>query len=136
LALVSTDDPARRRLDELVALVAAGRADEAERTELELYLEDHPELRAHLAPAGPPADQHWLVRATADERVRRLERRRGVVAQRVAGGALLAGGFLLAPLLPVAAPIAIVAGAGVLVWSFVALRVRELRNDPYQEIDK
>jgi hypothetical protein len=131
-------DPERRRLDELVALATAGTASEADRAELELYLDDHPELRAEIEAAsveGKP-DQKWLARIAADERVHRLERRRGVVVERVVAGALLVGGFLLGPVLPVLAPVAALTGAGLLVWSFVALRFRELREDPYRNIDK
>ena len=131
-------DPGRKRFTELVALLEAGRASDADREELELYVAEDPALRQELAVRPPPraADRDWLARITADERVQRLEKSRGVLAERVVGGALLGAGVLLAPAVPVLGGAAVIAGVGVLVWSTIALRVRELRDDPYREIER
>jgi hypothetical protein len=137
--LVGPTDPERRRFEELVALVDGGGASEEDRAELDLYLAEDPALRAELSgprAAGPPADRQWLVRAAADDRVHRLERRRLVVVERIVGGVLLGGGIVLAPALPVIAPVAALTGLGILAWSTVALRLRELRDDPYRKIDR
>ena len=132
-------DPGRKRFTELVALLEAGRATDADREELELYVAEEPALRRELARRPPPglaADRDWLARITADERVQRLEKSRGVLAERLAGGALLGAGVLLAPAVPVLGGAAVIAGVGILVWSTIALRMRELREDPYREIER
>jgi anti-sigma factor RsiW len=47
-------DPEKERLDELIVKVGRDQASDAEREELELYLEDHPEIEARLAEIGYP----------------------------------------------------------------------------------
>jgi hypothetical protein len=119
-----TTDPERRRLEELLACVASGRATDAECIELDLYLEDRPDLAAALAkrhdelPEGPP---ELLARQPESPPV--------VTSERAVGVGLLAGGLLLGPLLPLAAPVAALAGTGVLAWSLVRLRLQELRDE-------
>jgi hypothetical protein len=131
-------DPERRRLDELIGRVAAGEASEAERVELDMYLEDDPALQAEIDQRirEHDPDAHWLARAEADRRITRRDSSARVRAERTVGLGLVAGGFVLGPLLPVAAPAALLAGVGLLTWSFVRLRLEELRDDPYRKIDR
>jgi hypothetical protein len=132
------NDPERRRLDELIARVGAGDATEAERVELDLYVDDDPALRAEVDQrirAHDP-DNQWLARVEADRRITRREGSGRVRAERAVGLGLVAGGFVLGPLLPVVAPAALLAGVGLLTWSFVRLRLEELRDDPYRKIDR
>jgi hypothetical protein len=133
------NDAERRRFDELLAgIEQAGEAGETERAEMELYLEQYPHLRPLWEQRLKEArlGEGWLVRVQADRALQRRERSPWVQLERGLGLALLGTGLLLSPLLGVAAPVAAVAGLGLLVWSFARVRLQELKDDPYRRIDQ
>ena len=130
------DEAERKRWAEL--LEGLDRAGEAERVELELYLEQYPQLREPFERRSQEValGADWLVRVKADRSLQRRERSRLVRIERGVGLGLMGAGTLLSPVLGVIAPLAVVSGMGVLVWSFVRLRFQEIKDDPYRRIDK
>jgi hypothetical protein len=131
-------DPERERLAYLASRVGSDEASEGERAELELHLADRPELRPEVMEAVERArlGKGWLARVEADQRVRRIESGRRVRVERAIGIGLVGAGWLLAPAVPALAPAAFTTGALVLIWSFARVRLRELRDDPYRDIEK
>lgn len=133
-----TSSPEDQRIDELLALIRTGQADDGAREELALYAEDRPELAERIA--GAERDESlgkgWLVRVEADDAIQRREARPTVVAERGLGLAMVGGGYVLAMFTPVVGVTALAAGVGVLTWSFVRTRLATWRKDPYRDIDK
>ena len=130
------DEAARRRFTELLA--GLERATEADKAELEMYLADEPELRPELERRlrELKLGQGWLVRVETDQELRRQGSSTLVKVERAVGLGLLGAGLALGPVLGAAAPVAGLAGVGVLLWSFVRLRIREAKDDPYRRIDQ
>ena len=130
------DDAERRRWTEL--LDGLDKAGEPERTEVELYLEQYPHLREAFERRCQEMElgSDWLSRVRADRGLQRRERSRLVRIERGVGLGLLGAGTLLSPVLGVVAPVAVLSGMGLLVWSFVRLRLQEIKEDPYRRIDQ
>jgi hypothetical protein len=130
------DDASRKRFDELLAGV--GQAGDPERAELEMYVDEHPELRLELERRLRELElgEGWLVRAEADRALRTRGGSARVKLERSVGLGLLGGGLVLSPLVGPMGAVATVAGTAVLIWSFVRMRLQEAKDDPYRRIDQ
>jgi hypothetical protein len=131
-------DPERARIGALLDAVRHGRATDAERTELALYEEEHPDLgaRVHRTEQEQQLGEGWLERIDADDRLQAAENAPLVTAERFVGAGLAFGGYALAVVVPPVGAAMMVAGMGMLVWSFVRVRVKNLANDPYRRVKK
>ncbi|MEZ4380708.1 MAG: hypothetical protein R3A79_05145 [Nannocystaceae bacterium] len=132
------DDPERQRVEELLACVTRGAVSEAEREELQLYAEAHPELREAIARAEARGElgQGWLARVEADDAIATIEGSRGTMIERGVGLALLFGGLVASFGAPITGSAALVAGLLILVASFVRVRLATHRSDPYKDVQR
>lgn len=130
--------PEDHRIDELLALIRTGEADDGVREELALYAEDRPGLAGRIAEAerSESLGKGWLTRVEADDAIQRHEARPAVVVERGLGLALVGGGYALAMVTPVVGGAILTAGIGLLTWSFVRTRLATWRKDPYRDVDK
>jgi hypothetical protein len=130
--------PEDARIEELLALVRSGEADEAVAEELALYAEDRPELVERITRAVKDGElgKGWLVRVQADRRLQAREQRPAVVFERGVGLGLAGAGWLVALGAPVLGVPMMAAGFGILTWSFVRIRLATWRQDPYSDVEK
>lgn len=133
-----TDDPEKSRAIALCRRVAGGDATEADREELELLLEDRPDLQplVHEESRRRALGGAWLERVEADQRLKAAERTPLALVERGGGLALVAAGLLLSPLAPALATAALGSGCALLVWSFVRVKLKTFKQDPYRNIDR
>ncbi len=134
-------DPEATRVSELLALEEGGRATPEQREELALYRVESGDarrlVRRALADHDPARrDRAWLSRVAGDRRIEKRENSGRVRWQRGAGLFLLAFGLIAPGLSPVVAPVAVLAGVGILLWSTLAQRLWDLSDDEYREIKK
>lgn len=130
-------DPEKERIAELARRLRSGEATGVEREELALYVDDEPQLQALVKRAE--ADQElggsWLARAEADARLVEAEKTPLTLAERRVGVSLMVGGgigaFFFAP-----AAIGLVAGAALLTWSVLRVKVKTMDKDPYEDIEQ
>lgn len=130
--------PEDERIEELLARVRSGDADEAVAEELRLYAEERPELAARVAEAVKRGElgKGWLVRVEADRRLQARERRPAIVIERGLGLGLAGVGWLVSLGAPVVGGAMLAAGVGLLTWSFVRTRLASWRQDPYSDVEK
>lgn len=131
-----TDDPERERLDELIVKVGREQATEAEREELALYLEDHPEIASRLAEETRAAQlgKGWLERVEADRSLQARETTPFIRTERAIGVGLIIGGAVLGMAGTLLGPVAVMGGLGLLGWSFARVRLKTYKDDPYKDI--
>jgi hypothetical protein len=117
--------------------VREGEATEAEQEELALYAEGDPAvaLLSRRADEERTLGGTWLSRVAADRRIEAAERSPVVVAERGLGMALLIGGLVGVFFVP-ALGLAAAAGAGILGFSVLRVRLRTAMDDPYKDIEK
>lgn len=139
------DDPELRRIAELLVCQREGRLADAEHEELELYLDQQPELveqaRAQLGalvlptPTGASEiDRAWLERVHGDRALTQAGQTRRTRLERGLGVGLVAGGSMLALGGTSLGLAAILAGVALLLVSFI--RVRLTTRDPYDQIEQ
>lgn len=130
--------PEEVRINQLLALVRTGEADDSAREELELYTEERPGLAERIEAAEKQAalGAGWLVRVEADKKLQARERKPTVVAERGLGLGLAGAGWLVSLAAPVVGGAMMAAGVGLLTWSFVRTRLSSWRSDPYRDVDK
>jgi len=118
--------------------VTRGEVSEAEREELALYVADDPELadaiRGHETKARLGGE--WLARVSADEQLARVETSTRANVERGIGLALFFGGLLASFAAPVVGSAALVGGLLLLVFSFLRVRLKTHRSDPYKDIQR
>jgi hypothetical protein len=133
----SVDNPEAERIAELARAVREGRASEAEREEIALYGEAHPQAKelAVRIEKEEALGGDWLARAQADERLAAVENTPFTRAERALGVALVAGGVVGSFFFPPAAA-AIVLGGVVLGVSVLRVKLRTVGQDPYSKIQK
>lgn len=132
-----TDDPEHHRRDALIGRARRGEADDHEHEELALYVGD--EERDRLAAEGQRTRDlggTWLERTRADERVLAIDESPRVKRVRNVGLALLAGGFAISFVAPIAGPAAILAGLGLLAGNMIRTRIAASRHDPYRHVKR
>jgi hypothetical protein len=131
-------EPEDARIEELLALVRKGDADEAVAEELALYAEDRPELADRVAAAVKRGKlgKGWLVRIEADRALQARERRPAVVVERGIGLGLAGIGWLVSIGAPVIGGVMLAAGIGLLGWSFIRTRLATWKQDPYSDVEK
>ena len=131
-----SEDPQQQRIGELVAKIARDDASEAEREELALYIEDNPDVEGRLRDEARTAGlgKGWLERVEADRRLQRKETSGFVKAERGVGLAATVGGVALAMAGSTVAPFVVIGGLGVLTWSFVRVRLKTFKDDPYKDV--
>lgn len=110
-------DPERQRLDELLTRVAVGQATEAERIELQLYIELDPNLEPIAA--GRLAAGDALALRSDDALARSPVPARADQLERGVGLGLLAGAALLGPAFGLLGPVVLAGGAGLLALSLL-----------------
>lgn len=122
-------------MSELLDRLTRGELDEAEAEELELYAQGDPQLRGAIeARAGQAAlGGGWLARVEADHRIARAERSPRVLLERGIGGLLVALGAVAWAAGPLLASGMVVAGLGVLLFSWIRVNHRQ---DPYKDIQR
>lgn len=131
-------DPELARIDELLAAVARSEATEAEREELAMYAADHPDLPARIEATTRAGDlgRGWLARVERDDRLQLHERTRTVRAERGVGLALILSGMAAGFVSPTLGTVGIVGGFAVLLYSFLRLRIKTHRDDPYKDVQR
>ena len=129
-------DPEAARIDELLERAERVGVSEAESEELALYAAEHPELAARIDAAGRRRDlgHGWLERVHRDNALKRTETEGRVRLERGAGVGLGALGFLLMLVDPVLGMTALGSGVAVLLYSFIRVRARTHREDPYKDV--
>ncbi len=131
-------DPESARIEELIDRAERGSVSEAESEELSLYAVDHPELRARIEAADRHRDlgQGWLERVRKDDAIQQLETAPRVRVERGAGLGLLAVGFALQFVNPLVGVGMLASGIAVLVYSFIRVRAKAHKDDPYKEVQR
>ena len=131
-------DPEAQRVDELLARVTRGEVSEAEREELAIYVADDPELADAIRGQEAKArlGGEWLARVSADEELARVETSTRTNVERGVGLALFFGGLVVSFAAPVIGLAALMAGLLLLVFSFLRVRLRTHRSDPYKDIQR
>lgn len=131
-------DPELARIDELLAAVGRGDASDAEREELDMYAAEHPDLPARIEASARAGElgQGWLVRVESDERMQLHERTRTVRAERGVGLAMVLAGMALGFVSPAAGTVGILGGFVVLLYSFLRVRIKTHRDDPYKDVQR
>ena len=132
------EDPEQARALELARLVGRQAAGDPEREELALLLQDRADLRplVEAETRRTALGSGWLDRVEADERLQRAEATPAVRVERGAGLGLLALGFAVTPFVPVLGGPAMMLGSGVLLWSFVRVKLKTLKDDPYRKVNR
>ncbi|MEZ4450235.1 MAG: hypothetical protein R3B09_12230 [Nannocystaceae bacterium] len=132
------DDPERRRVEELLDKVTHGQVSEAEREELALYSERDPDLEQVIAERGREGalGQGWLERVTADHEIQRVEAAPRARIERGVGLAFFAAGVGVSLVAPVTGTVALLVGLGILLLSFLRIRLQTARRDPYKDIQR
>ena len=135
---MSDDDPEMRRIEELLVRVEAGEASDAEVTELELHAERHPAVLLRLERGSRDArvSEGWLARLEADRRVAEIERSAITRVEQATGLVLLLGGVALSFFAPAAGAGSMTAGLVTLTYSFLRVRIRTARHDPYKDVER
>jgi len=125
-------------MHELARASAEGRASEAEREELALYVPDEPERRVLVerARAQQQLGDGWLARVEADDALAAADRHRTVRLERGLGVGLLLAGLVAAPFAPVFAVVATAAGGTAIVASLLRARWLAGQRDPYRDIER
>jgi hypothetical protein len=131
-------DPDEQRLHELARASADGRASEAEREELALYVPDEPQRRALVerARAQQQLGDGWLARVEADDALAAADRHGSVRLERGLGVGLLLAGLVASPFAPVFAVVATAAGGTAIVASLLRARWLAGLRDPYRDIER
>ena len=131
------DHPEAQRVAELTLAIDEGRASEAEREELTLYADAHPQARTLATRVNNEGKLggKWLARTQADERLRSAENTPFAKHERRVGAALITGGLVTSFFFPPAVA-AVAAGALLLGISVVRIKLKTLGQDPYSKIDK
>ncbi len=132
------DDPERARLETLVERVAAAEATEAEAVELRLYAEADPEVSSALARAQDEAQlaEGWLTRLEADRQIQRVATAPLARIERGAGLTMFLGGSVLLWVVPVLGAGLLTGGLVALTYSFLRVRLKTHRQDPYRKVEK
>lgn len=122
-------------MSELLDRITRGELGEAEAEELELYAQNDPELRAAIEARTRQAalGGGWLARVEADHRIARAERSPRVLLERGLAGLLVVAGWLAWAAAPALGPGMVVAGLGLLVYSWIRVNHRQ---DPYKDIQR
>jgi hypothetical protein len=134
---VSTEDPEAARIVELLERASEGSVTEAETEELALYARDDPALLARIEKAVKDRDlgEGWLVRVRKDDQIARTEQGSRARSERMAGLALVAGGFGLQFFTVFGAALMGI-GALVLLYSIIRVRLATHRDDPYKDVNR
>lgn len=132
------DDPELARIDELLAAVGRGEASDAEREELAMYASDHPDLPARIEASASAGElgQGWLARVERDDALQLHEHARTTRAERGAGLAMILAGMAAGFVSPTVGTVGIVGGFGVLLYSFLRVRMKTHRDDPYKDVER
>lgn len=130
-------EPEEERLTELTRRLREGVASDAEKEELALYADGQPEVQALVKRAAEERELggHWLARSEADKRLSAAAKTPLTIAERRVGVALVVGGGVGALFVPAAA-VAMVAGAALLTWSILRVRITATDKDPYEDIEQ
>ncbi len=130
------NDLERARVDALWRRARGGIATDAEKEELLLYGVDIPEV-VGVDTGGPQTvdDQNWMQRSEADAQMIAAESTSSVRTERAAGVGLLVGGTVFGFVFPPAILVAL-AGAGLLTWSVLRVKLQTLGQDPYKDIER
>jgi hypothetical protein len=131
-------DPEADRVDELLQRAVRGRVTEAETEELSLYSTQRPELRKRITDAARQGElgQGWLERVYRDEALQKVETSARTKIERFSGLGLVALAFVLSFANPIIAGAVLAAGAALLLYSFVRVRIATHLNDPYKDIQR
>ncbi|MEM7676866.1 MAG: hypothetical protein AAF449_12755 [Myxococcota bacterium] len=129
-------DLERARVDVLLRRARGGIATDAEKEELLLHGVEVPEVVGVDTKVQQTAeDLNWMRRSEADERMIAVESTALVRTERTTGIGLLVGGTLGTFVFPLAI-YAAMAGAGLLVWSVLRVKLLTLGRDPYEDIER
>jgi len=129
-------DLERARVDALLRRARGGIATDAEKEELILHGVDVPEVvGVDTGGVQTPDDRNWMQRSEADEHMIAAESTPLVRTERAAGVGLLVGGMVFGFVFPPAI-LASLAGAGLLTWSVVRVKLQTLGQDPYKDIER
>ncbi len=133
-----SEDPEAARIEALIDRAERGSVSEAETEELMLYAADHPELRARIEAAARRRDlgHGWLERVRKDDAIQQLESSPRVRLERGAGLVLLAVGFVLQFVSPLVGIGMLASGFAVLLYSFIRVRAKAHKDDPYKEVQR
>lgn len=131
-------DPERARVDELLSRVARGEANDAEREELAMYAAKDPGLPARIEHSAKTGElgEGWLARVEGDHRVQLAEQSKVTRAERLTGLALVLSGVAASFVAPAAGSVGIGLGFVVLLYSFLRVRLRTHKDDPYKDIQR
>jgi anti-sigma factor RsiW len=129
-------DVEEARIAALLAARARGDASPAEAIELDLYVQQHPELAARVERAARQGElgQGWLARVEADHQVALTEAAPRARAERSVGAGLVGVGVALSFVAPAVGAPLLGAGMLVLLYSVVRVRLRTHANDPYKDV--
>lgn len=133
---VTSVDPEAQRVQELLQRQLEGNASPAETEELALYVQDRPDLRAHIEAqvARGQLGKGWLERVRKDDAIAKLDTTRRTKLERAIGLPLVVGGWALSLVAPtIGAPLAGI-GIVLLLYSLVRVRLASHKNDPYKDV--
>lgn len=132
------DDPELARIEELLAAVGRGEASDAEREELAMYTAEHPDLPARIEASSKSGElgRGWLARVERDDALRRHEHTRTTRAERGMGLAMVLAGMAAGFVSPTVGTVGIVGGFVVLLYSFLRVRMKTHRDDPYKDVER
>jgi hypothetical protein len=130
-------DPESARIEELARAVREGRASEAEREELAIYADAHPQAGALVRrlEEEDAVGGEWLARTQADNRLIAAENTEWTRKERALGVGLTAAGLIGSIFFPPAG-IAAVAGVLVLTVSVLRVKLKTAGQDPYSKIER
>ncbi|MGB1013816.1 MAG: hypothetical protein ACPG4T_06770 [Nannocystaceae bacterium] len=132
------NDPEAQRVNELLDRAALGQASTAERTELALYTEEHPDLASEAARRAEQArlGAGWIERLDADAKIARVEQSRLTKIEQGMGIALTFGGAGLAFVSPILGSLVIFLGLALTIWSVIRVRLGTYKDDPYRKVKR
>jgi hypothetical protein len=131
-------DPEEARLAELARAAGKGSANEAEREELALYVDDDAAARERALRIADEAalGGEWLERVHADDKLHAIERSGLTRLERIAGFSLVSVGGVLTVLFPVVGVPLLLLGTAILGFSVARVRLATFRADPYNDIER
>ena len=130
-----TEDPEVARVAELLDKPALS---SAESEELALYAADDPSLRQRIEQAGRHRElgHGWLERVHKDEAIQRVESGSRARIERLAGLGLVGLGYALHFVVPLLAIATVAGGTALLLYSFIRVRLKTAKDDPYKDVQR
>jgi hypothetical protein len=131
-------DPEAARIDELIDRAERGGVSEAESEELALYVAENPALSARIETADRRRDLGggWLERVRKDEAIQKAETDGRTRLERGGGLGLAALGFLLQFVNPFVGVAVLGSGIALLLYSFIRVRAKQHKDDPYKDVQR